>query len=66
MKINHPETEMLMGFKAGHGYDQVWIMRDQAGNPETYFLIEARRPGRGAKLGTQGRICQQRCLEKSA
>jgi hypothetical protein len=59
MKINHPEAEMLMGFKAGHGYDQVWAIRNQAGNPETYFLIEAKGPGRGAQLGTQAKKGEQ-------
>jgi hypothetical protein len=59
MKKNHPEAEMLMGFKPGHGHDQVWVMRDEAGNPETYFLVEAKGPGNDAKLDTKAKKGEQ-------
>lgn len=49
MMEEEPGAELIQGFSAGTGYDQVWVRRGSKGEVSEYIVVEAKGPG--AKLG---------------
>ncbi|WP_134496552.1 RHS repeat-associated core domain-containing protein [Microvirga pakistanensis] len=54
---NHPELEMVQGFKPGTGFDQVYVKKNPDGSVAEYVIVEAKGPGatlsKNAKKGEQ-------------
>lgn len=53
----YPDHEMIRGFAAGQGVDQIWVKKDSSGTVTEILVVEAKGPGAklstGAKKGDQ-------------
>lgn len=67
MQKNYPDYEMVRGFEAGTGYDQVYVKRNPNGEVTDIMIVEAKGPN--AKLGktkNKGPQMSKEWVEKTA
>lgn len=67
MSKHYPDHEMVRGFAAGKGVDQIWVKKDANGKVTEIIVVEAKGPG--AKLGdtkTMGPQMSNKWMDKTA